>query len=232
MTSESELPTQRTAARLAGFLYVLQMATAIFGESYVRGKLLVRGDAVQSAKNIAASETLFRVGIAADLLTIVAVVTLLWALWVVLEPVNRRLALLGAFFRLIENAVIAAGIVNAFSVLRVVAATDYLKAFDAPQLAVLARLFIGAEGSGLRVGFIFCGLGSAVFSYVWLQSRYIPRWFAMWGIFASLLLAIVGLATMLFPSLGEALGMTYMAPMFVYEVGLGIWLMVRGLRAP
>jgi hypothetical protein len=224
-------PAQQRAARVAGFLYVLQMATAIFGETYVRGGLLVRGDAVQTAKNIAASQRLFRVGIAADLITVAVVVTLLWALYVILEPVNRRLALLAAFFRLIENAVIAAAAFNAFSVLRVLAATDYLTAFDSSQLAVLARLFIGAQGSGLRIGFIFCGLGSAVFSYVWLQSRYIPRAFAMWGIFASLLLAIVTLANMVLPALGDALGMTDMAPMFIYEVGLGIWLMVKGLRA-
>lgn len=32
-------PEQRTAARVAGFLYLLQMATAVFGESFVRGRL-------------------------------------------------------------------------------------------------------------------------------------------------------------------------------------------------
>jgi hypothetical protein len=37
-------PAQRTAAKVIGFLYLFQMATAIFGESYVRGRLIVRGD--------------------------------------------------------------------------------------------------------------------------------------------------------------------------------------------
>lgn len=210
---------RRSVVRWAGLLYVLQMATAIFGESYVRGRLFVRGDVAQTAKNIAASEQLFRVGIVADLLTVVAVVILLWALYVILEPVNRELALLAAFLRLMENAVIAAGAINAFSVLRVAGTTDF----------AMVRLFYAAQGSGLRIGFIFCGLGSAVFSYLWLRSRFIPRAFAMWGIFASLLLAVITLAGFVFPALATTLGLTYMFPMFVYEVGLGLWLLFRGI---
>ena len=43
-------------------------------------------------------------------------------------------------------------------------------------------------GIGLSIGFVFLGLGSAVFSYVWLKSRYIPKALALLGIFGSLLL--------------------------------------------
>jgi len=45
-------------------------------------------------------------------------------------------------------------------------------------------------------------------------------------------MAVVTLAVMLFPRLGEAVGLTYMAPMFFYEVGLGLWLLIKGIRAP
>jgi hypothetical protein len=39
------------------------------------------------------------------------------------------------------------------------------------------------------------------------------------------------LAIMVFPALGT-MGLTYMAPMFFYEVGMGLWLLVKGLRVP
>jgi len=39
------------------------------------------------------------------------------------------------------------------------------------------------------------------------------------------------MAIMVFPGLG-IIGLSYMAPMFIYEVGLGLWLIVKGLRAP
>jgi hypothetical protein len=231
MTLRPIEPAQYKAAKVAGFLYVFQMATAVFGESYVRGKLLVSGDAVQTAQNIAANERLFRIGVASDLITYVAVITLIWALYVVLRPVRRDVTVLALVLRLVENAIAAAVVFNSFVALRLLSGADYLQAFDTEQLAVLARSFIGGQGFGLQIAFVFCGLGSAVFAYVWLKSRYIPRFIPIWGIFSSLLLAIGTMAIMVFPSLG-AMGITYMMPMGVYEVGLGLWLMIRGIRQP
>jgi hypothetical protein len=85
------------------------------------------------------------------------------------------------------------------------------------------------DGAGFNVGFVFLGLGSTLFSYLWFQSRYIPRVIAAWGMFASSLMAIVTLAMMVFPAL-SALGLTYMAPMGIYEFTLGFWLLVKGIR--
>jgi hypothetical protein len=98
---------------------------------------------------------------------------------------------------------------------------------SAPLVTALYR----AWGSGFNIGFFFLGLGSTVFSYLWLQSRYIPRVIAAWGIFASVVLAIVSLAILIFPKL-SALGLTYMMPMGLYEFGLGLWLLIKGIRAP
>jgi Domain of unknown function (DUF4386) len=71
-----------------------------------------------------------------------------------------------------------------------------------------------------------------VFSYLWLKSGYIPRALASWGIFSALVLALVGLVIMVFPKVWEAVGLAYMVPMFFYEVGLGLWLLLKGLRTP
>lgn len=225
-------PGQYTAAKVAGFLYLITMAISIFAEVYVRGRLLVRGDAVQTAKNIVASERLFRIGIASDLIMIAGVVVLVWTLYVVLKPINRNVALLAAFLRIVGDSIAAATIFNAFVALRLLSGADYLQAFDTKQLQVLARLFIGGQGAGLQIAFVFLGLGSTVFSYLWFKSRYIPRALAAWGFFSSLVLAIGTLFFMVFPSLGAIVGLAYMGPMGVYEVGLGLWLLVKGIRSP
>ena len=230
MTLSAIEPAQRTAARVAGFLYLLQMACGVFGEMYVRGRLLVPGDAVQTAKNIAASESLFRLGIATDLITYAGVVVLTWALYVVLKPVDPRLALLAVFLRLVENAISAAAVFNSLVALRLLGGADYLGAFSTEQLAALARVFIAGQGAGLQIAFVFVGLGTAVFSWLWLKSRYIPRALAVWGIFSSLLLGIGTLAIIAFPRLD--VGLAYMMPMGLYEVGLGLWLLIRGVRVP
>lgn len=44
-------------------------------------------------------------------------------------------------------------------------------------------------------------------------------------------MALMSLAIIVFPQL-KAMGLTYMMPMGIYEFGLGIWLLVKGLRAP
>ena len=93
-------------------------------------------------------------------------------------------------------------------------------------------LAIGAQGFGMSVGFILLGLGSTVFAYLLLKSRYIPRALAAWGVFSSLVLAIVALTILAFPRLGEVIGMAYMGPMGIYEVGLGLWLIVKGVQGP
>lgn len=231
MTLRTIDPEQHTAAKVVGFIYLIAMATSMFAELYAQGPLIVRGDAMQTAINIAASERLYRIGSVIHLLTFASDAVIAVALYVVLRPVNRNVALLAAFWRLANCAILAVSILNDFAALRFLSGADYLRAFEPEQLQVLARVFISVRAAGFQVGFVFLGLGSTVFSYLWLKSRYIPRGLAAWGIFSSLLLALGTLAIMVFPGLA-VVGLTYMAPMFFYEVGLGLWLLIKGLRIP
>lgn len=224
-------PAQRVAARVAGALYLVQMAAGVFGESFVRGRLIV-GDAAKTAENIVGAERLFRLSIAGDLITYAGVIVLMWALYVLLRPVDKNLALLAVLFRLAETAVLCVATVNSLIALRLLSGADYLKTFSVTQLHSLARLAISSQGLGMSVGFVLLGLGSAVFAYLLLKSRYVPRALAAWGIFSSLVLATVTLAILVFPDLGNVLGLAYMAPMGVYEVGLGLWLLIKGIQEP
>lgn len=213
-------------------MYLVTMAIAIFGEVFVRGRLIVTGDATQTAQNIIAAEQLFRLSIIGDLLTYSGVIVLLWAFYVMVRPIDRNLALLGALLRLAENAILFAATIYSFIALRLLSGSAWLGAFEDGQLHALARLSLNAQGFGMNIAFVLTGLGSAVFAYVLLKSRYVPKAIAVWGIFASLTLAIVTLAVMVFPGIWDAIGMAYMGPMGIYEVGLGVWLIVRGIREP
>jgi hypothetical protein len=222
-------PAQRTAARIVGLLYLVQMATGIFGQ-YVRDQLIVRGDAAKTALNITGANRLFRLSIAGDLITYILVIALIWALYILLRPVNKNLALLGVLFRMAENAILCVATINSLIVLKLLSGADYLKSFAANQLNSLVTLALGVQGLAMNVGFILLGLGSTVFAYLLLKSGYVPKALAAWGIFASLVLALVTLGIMVFPALA-ALGLTYMVPMGIYEVGLGFWLLFKGLKS-
>ncbi len=231
MTRRTIEPAQQTAAKVAGFLYLFTMVTASFAEFYARGRLIVSGDAARTARNIVASERLFRIGAVSNLITFAAVVPLVVALYVVLKPISRSVALLAAFWRLAECSIFALIILNDFVALQFLSGADYLRAFDAKQLQALAYTFVGVHDAGYLMGLVFFGLGSTVFAYLWFKSRYIPRGVAALGIFSSLVVAIVTLAIMVFPSLAAVVIPVYFAPIFIFEVGLGLWLLVKGIRA-
>jgi hypothetical protein len=207
------------------------MATGIFGELFARGRLIVREDAARTAENIIGAEGLFRLSIVTDLVTYILVMVLTWALYVLLRPVNRNLALLGAFFRLSELAVLCLATVNSLVVLRLLGGAAYLKTFEPGQLRSLVMLAYDTQGLGMSVGFVLLGLGSSVFAYLLLKSGYVPKTLAGLGIIGALLLSIGTLAIIIFPGLG-AMGMAYMMPMGLYEVGLGFWLLIKGIRQP
>jgi len=232
MTIRAIEPAQHTAARIVGLLYLLLMVTGMFAEFFARGQLIVAGDAVQTARNIAESERLFRMGVVSNLITFAGDVALAVALYVVLRPVSNSLALVATFWRLVESAVLGVTAFFDFAALVLLSGADYLRVFDTEQLQALARAFISVQGAGYRIGLVFLGLGSIVFAYLWFKSRYIPRALSGLGIFASLLLTIVSLGIMVFPKLAPVVTPLYFAPMFFFEVGLGLWLLIKGIRAP
>jgi hypothetical protein len=131
-----------------------------------------------------------------------------------------------------DGAILATTSFSALLTLRLLSGVDYLQAFSNSQLQSLARLSVSARGSGFYVAFVFLGLGSAVFAYLLLRSRYVPRVLAGWGVFASMVLALGSLAVILSSTFAAKASMIYMLPMFFYEVPLGLWFVIRGVEVP
>ena len=81
-------------ARMAGFLYLIYIVASIFANGLGRSKLIVLGDAATTAGNIMASAWQFRIGFVIDLIAGVLFLLTAWALYVLLKPVNKNIALL------------------------------------------------------------------------------------------------------------------------------------------
>jgi len=122
-----------------------------------------------------AHERLFRVSIACDLIYCAGLVVLLTALYVILQPVNRGLALLAAFSRLVYALMWVLMTLNLFYALRLLSTADYLRVFEADRLHSLARLYLSTRFEQYYVGLLFWGLASAVCGYLWFKSDYIPE---------------------------------------------------------
>jgi hypothetical protein len=222
--------SQRNAAKVVGLAYLLALPPAIFAEFYVRTQLIAFDNALQTAQNIMAHERLFRLGTASNLTVFALDVVLIAALYVVLKPVNRTLALVATGWGLIETATLVFVTLTDFDVLRILSGANYLHAFEANQLQALARLSVGAHGAAYNVGLVLAGLRSIAFCYLWFKSRLIPRTLAVWGVVASFLMGGCSFAFIIVPELAKVVGVEiYGAPIFFFELAMGFWLVLKGL---
>lgn len=218
-----------TWARWTGFLLIATNGVAMAAVA-TRGSIVVSRDAAQTAVNIGGSETLFRLAIIFDLLLVVGMIPLLAGLYIVLKPVGRSLAALGLLWRLMETALLATLSLASFAALALIGGRDFMQALDSRTAGDIAYAMLRVHGGGLQAGFLFLGLGQMAFSLLWWKSRYVPRWLAGLGILGSAIMAGMAVGIILWPPLYAAATMAYMAPMGIYEIGLGLWLLIHGIR--
>src|SRR5205814_3320537 len=110
--------SQRTAAKVAGVAGLLAFILVVFGNYVLLNPLIVPRNAADTARNILAHQTQFRVALICFITYGVGVIVLLTALYVVLAPVNRGLALAGALFRLVFAMLWLVAPLNSLAALR------------------------------------------------------------------------------------------------------------------
>jgi len=230
MTINTTDGSQRTAVRVAGFSYLITFATVVYVNFGIHDRLIVENNA-ETARNILAHEQLFRIGIVGDLLYCVGVVVLLAALYVILKPVNRGLALLAAFWRLVWVLMWLVMTLHLFDALRLLRGGDDLQALGAERVQALASFYLGTRFDYYYVGLLFGALASTVCVYLWFKSRYIPRALAVFGLISSAFCVACTLVFYVFPSFDKIVNLWWFdMPMGVFDIVLSFWLVFKGLR--
>jgi hypothetical protein len=233
----------QTYARIGGILYLFIIVVGIFGELFVRGGLIVPGDAAATANNIMDSEMLFRLGLAGDILGYVSGIALAIILYVLLEPVSRNLALLAAFLTMTSIAVFGLnGLFHLAAVLVLggagpsnsapLSSPDYLKAFDPQQLDALAYLLLRLHGYGFAIALIFFGFFLVVLGYLIYRSGYLPRIIGVLLVIGGLSYLTNSFAQIVAPALAASLLPWVLLPPFLAESGLALWLTLKGVNVP
>jgi len=222
--------SQRTAARIAGIAFPISFAIVVAVNFGIFARLIVSGNPAETARNILAHETLFRVGIAGDMIYCVGVVVLLTALYVILKPISQSLALLAAFGRLVHGLTWLLATLNLFTALRLLRDAEYSRAFGPDQLSALARLYLSGFDA-YYVGLLFGALASTVCGYLWFKSRYIPRALAAFGAISSAFCVMCTLVFYVFPGFDKIVNLWWFdSPMGVFDIVLSFWLLFKGLR--
>jgi hypothetical protein len=223
--------SQRKAAKVAGFAYLLSFASVVYAQFRIHDRLIVESSAAETARNILAHERLFRIGIACGLFYCVGVVLLLVALYVILRPINPGLALLGASLRLVYVLVWVEMTIKLFDALRLLHDADYLQVFALDRIQALARLSLSERFDEYYVALLFGALASTVCGYLWFQSRYIPRALAGFGAISSFFCAACTFAFIVFPGFNKMVNLwLFDTPMGVFDLATSFWLVLKGLQ--
>ena len=221
----------RNPGRFAGLLYVLTSIVGFFSMGYVPGKLIVHGNAAATANNIAASETLFRLGIAGELIGQAGFIFVALALYDLLKGVNRRHASLMVTLIVVSIPMAFLNELNSFAALVLVRGADFLSIFDRPQRDALAMLFLNLHGRGFVVAEMFWGLWLFPLALLVYRSRFLPRFLGVWLALAGFAWVILSLTGVVLPQYADKMD-TYSQPAIFGEIAFMLWLLIKGAKPP
>jgi hypothetical protein len=220
----------RLKARVAGGLYVVVIATALFAEVFVRGSLIAPGDGLQTAGAILAHQDLWRQGYAADLVSAAAYVGVTLLLYDLLRPVNASLALAAAFFGLLGSAIMVVSLFGHFAPLLILDGGDNARLFAPEQLGALVRVALRLHAVGYNTSILFFGCQLVGVGWLVYRSKVLPRILGVLLPVAGLLGILHTFAVILSPSLAAALDPVSMISSLLAEGGLALWLLVMGVK--
>ncbi len=233
MTISTIDDSQRKAAKVAGFSGLFAMAIVVFANYGLLNPLVVPGNVAETARNLVAHETQVRVVATCFLTYSASVIVLLAALYVIFKPVNRGLALVGALFRLVFAMLWLLTTLNLLGALRLLGSASYLQVFEGDRLQTLARLHLAANFDDYYVGLPFFGLAATGCAYLWLESNYIPKGLAAFGVISSAWCVVCAFVFLIFPHFNKIVNDYWFdSPMAIFEMVLSFWLLFKGLRQP
>lgn len=222
------MTSPHTWARVAGLLYVLNIALSVFALVATNG-LFVANDAARTAENILAAESLFRAAFVAILLANVAYVAVIAILFALMKPAGATLSTIAAFVGVTGCAVAGATGLGQITALYFLGDASYLAAFSQDQLQALARVTLREGGAGNTVALLFFGFYCLLLASLTFRAKFLPRWLGVPLALAGVgwLVAVIG--SLLVPSMP-------LVSMLIPVSGLGetlftLWILIMGVNA-
>lgn len=221
----------KKAARVAGLLYVLVGITGGFG-ILVPITLVVPGDAAATADRILTSASLFRFGIASELIAAISFIFLVLALHRLFEGIHAQLASLMVTFVLVSVPISFVNVLNGIAALALLSGQDFLSVFDKHQLDALALVLLQLHSQGsFVVAAIFWGLWLFPLGLLVIRSGFAPRVLGFLVMLAGLAYLAVSFTSLLLPPPRQLVSIVAILFEAVGEVSMIAWLLITGAKA-
>ena len=213
-------------ARTAGLLYLLYVVTSVVANLF--GKF-VFVEAPVTIDHILTHATQFRIGFVINLFSVVFFLIAAWALYVLLKPVNKDLALLFLLFNVAGFAVWLFSSLCLFASLVILNGPEAIKAYQPDQLQALAVFFFGLYKTGGVIAQVPYGVWLFPLGYLVLKSKFLPKVLGMLLIADGICQFVYVCQRLILPDLAF-IAYPCLVISFIAEVSLALWLAIKAVK--
>jgi hypothetical protein len=223
MSTKAKLNTYRTTAIVVGVVYLAGFVVGIGGEMLFQSILGVPDYlATLSANNmtVAIGALLWLLAVAGDAAHGVL-------LYPILRQHHERVAVGYLAARIMDALFIAIMVI--FILLQIPLGNAYWNAAPADMAALqtLGTIFTHGQHVAYQIGMSTLGVAGLLLCYTLYKAMLVPRWLAVWGLVGYAII-LVGMVSEL---MGSGLGLVSSLPGGLWEVFMGVWLIVKGFNA-
>jgi hypothetical protein len=221
-----EMNAEKLAPRLLGaaFLFVAVV-------SLISGLLLMQaigsGSISDNLVNVSHQLNVMRLGSLGELVTSSSIIVLAALLYIVLHKQNRIIALVALGCWLAEAIFLALSQIGTFALLPL--SQNFVQAGAPPHAfyqTLGTFLYSGVYNQGITIHMWFYCIGGLLWYALFYTSKYIPRVISLWGLLA----VFVGLIGIVLQVLGYDVPIFVYLPIGLFEVTIGVWLLIRGIK--
>jgi hypothetical protein len=217
---------QDKVARTTGGFYLAYILASVLAT--MLGQIGL-GEAQQVYRAILTNEASFRLGLVIALVSGFLFLVTAWGLYVLLRPVNKDLALLFLLLNAVGVAIQGASMLALVSAMLQGDGASHMQAYSAAQMEGLALLSISVYKTGFVTAQLFFGTWLFPLGYLVYKSRFLPRFLGVLLMLDGVAVLIWFLQTLLLPDY-PAIHYPGLGVSLIAEVGLALWLLVKGVK--
>lgn len=224
MKPKAELKPYRTTAIVVGVVYLAGFVVGIGGNILIQSIL----GAPNMLATLSANSMTVAFGAVLWLLAVAGDAAHGVLMFPILKPHGERLAVGYLAARIMDALFVALMVI--FILLQLPLGSAYLKAAtsDAATLQALSALLTQAQTYSYQIGMITLGVSGLLLCTTLFKAKLLPNWLAIWGLVGYAII-LGGMVSALF---GSGLGDLSSLPGGLWEMFVGVWLIVKGFKAP
>jgi hypothetical protein len=215
---------------MVGALYLLIFFVGPFAFFMGRTSVVVPGDPAATVDNLIASETMFRLGMVAETVIVLAEIVVSALLYALFRSVSRSLSLAAAFARFAQAVLQAVNLFTAVPALLLLGGAGYVAAFELNQLTALVLLFFDANAFMIIIWGLIFGFHLLLLGYLVYKSGFLPSILGLLLIIGALGYLAQSYGHILAPQYDEVLSTVVIALSIPGELAFTVWLLWKGVN--